>query len=40
MHDLLLDVFQRLADLLGPIAWSILEEPPGPPSADASSHGM
>ncbi|MET7381601.1 CBS domain-containing protein [Streptomyces sp. NPDC005526] len=33
VDDLLLDVFQRLADLLGPVAWSILEEPPGPPSA-------
>ncbi|MER6981535.1 CBS domain-containing protein [Streptomyces carpinensis] len=33
---LTVDVFQRLADLLGPIAWSVLEEPPGPPSADAS----
>ncbi|MGW0080398.1 CBS domain-containing protein [Streptomyces sp. NPDC003393] len=40
VDDLLLDVFQRLADLLGPIAWSILEEPPGPPSADASSQGV
>jgi signal-transduction protein with cAMP-binding, CBS, and nucleotidyltransferase domain len=39
VDDLLLDVFQRLADLLGPIAWSVLEEPPGPPSADAPSHG-
>ncbi|MFE9609742.1 cyclic nucleotide-binding/CBS domain-containing protein [Streptomyces sp. NPDC006012] len=29
--DLLLDVFQRLADLLGPVARSILEETPGPP---------
>lgn len=37
VDDLLLDVFQRLADLLGPIAWSILEEPPGPPSAGTSS---
>ena len=34
VDDLLLDVFQRLADLLGPVAWSILEEPPGPPSAE------
>ncbi|MGV9343542.1 CBS domain-containing protein [Streptomyces spiralis] len=31
VDDLFLDVFQRLADLLGPIAWSVLEEPPGPP---------
>ncbi|MFJ5534835.1 CBS domain-containing protein [Streptomyces sp. NPDC093261] len=35
VDDLLLDVFQRVADLLGPVAWSILEEPPGPPSADS-----
>ncbi|MGV9253678.1 CBS domain-containing protein [Streptomyces sp. NPDC003697] len=33
VDDVLLDVFQRLADLLGPVAWSVLEEPPGPPSA-------
>ncbi|MDF3299083.1 CBS domain-containing protein [Streptomyces tropicalis] len=33
VDDLLLDVFQRLADLLGPVAWSVLEEPPGPPPA-------
>lgn len=33
VDDLFLNVFQRLADLLGPVAWSILEEPPGPPSA-------
>lgn len=33
VDDLFLDVFERLADLLGPVAWSILEEPPGPPSA-------
>ncbi|MEU8585853.1 CBS domain-containing protein [Streptomyces sp. NPDC048664] len=35
VDDLLLDVFQRVADLLGPVAWSILEEPPGPPTAEA-----
>ena len=34
VDDMLIDVFQRLADLLGPVAWSVLEEPPGPPSAD------
>ncbi|GAA3047316.1 CBS domain-containing protein [Streptomyces glomeratus] len=39
VDDLLLDVFQRLADLLGPVAWSILEEPPGPPSTDSPSYG-
>ncbi|MFG2867427.1 CBS domain-containing protein [Streptomyces sp. NPDC048338] len=33
VDDMLMDVFQRLADLLGPVAWSVLEEPPGPPSA-------
>lgn len=32
VDDLLMDVFQRVADLLGPVAWSVLEEPPGPPS--------
>jgi CBS domain-containing protein len=30
VDDLLLDVFQRLADLLGPVARSILEEAPDP----------
>ncbi|MFF3608394.1 cyclic nucleotide-binding/CBS domain-containing protein [Streptomyces sp. NPDC002463] len=39
VDDMLIDVFQRLADLLGPVAWSVLEEPPGPPSADARSRG-
>lgn len=28
VDDLLLDVFQRFADLLGPVAWSMLREPP------------
>ncbi|OLZ69021.1 histidine kinase, partial [Streptomyces sp. IMTB 2501] len=32
IDDLLLDVFRRLADLLGPVTWSVLQEPPGPPS--------
>ncbi|MDT0467391.1 CBS domain-containing protein [Streptomyces gibsoniae] len=40
VDDLLLDVFQRVADLLGPVAWSVLEEPPGPPSADSPAHGL
>jgi signal-transduction protein with cAMP-binding, CBS, and nucleotidyltransferase domain len=40
VDDLLLDVFQRVADLLGPVAWSILEEPPGPPPADGPAHGL
>ncbi|MEF9886949.1 CBS domain-containing protein [Streptomyces sp. P9-A4] len=35
VDDMLIDVFQRLADLLGPVAWSVLEEPHGLPSADA-----
>ncbi|MFH9728451.1 hypothetical protein ACH4M4_36730 [Streptomyces sp. NPDC017254] len=39
VDDMLIDVFQRLADLLGPVAWSILEEPPGPPSAGSRSRG-
>lgn len=30
VDDLLIDVFQRLADVLGPVAWSVLQEPPGP----------
>jgi CBS domain-containing protein len=33
IDDLFLDVFRRLADLLGPNAWSMLQEPPGRPSA-------
>jgi CBS domain-containing protein len=28
LDDLLMDVFQRMADLLGPVAWSVLREPP------------
>ncbi|MFD8388708.1 CBS domain-containing protein [Streptomyces sp. NPDC059680] len=38
IDDLLLDVFRRLADLLGPVAWSVLREPPGPPGAQRASH--
>ncbi|MCF3180087.1 CBS domain-containing protein [Streptomyces polychromogenes] len=30
VDDLLMDVFRRIADLLGPVAWSVLEMPPGP----------
>ncbi|MER7467306.1 CBS domain-containing protein [Streptomyces sp. NPDC097981] len=30
VDDLLMDVFRRVADLLGPVAWSVLEDPPGP----------
>ncbi|MFH9979194.1 CBS domain-containing protein [Streptomyces sp. NPDC017179] len=36
IDDLFLEVFRRLADLLGPVAWSVLHEPPGPPSETAS----
>ncbi|MFF5859473.1 CBS domain-containing protein [Streptomyces sp. NPDC012751] len=32
IDDLFLDVFRRLSDLLGPVAWSVLQEPPGPPA--------
>ncbi|MGW0411094.1 CBS domain-containing protein [Streptomyces collinus] len=32
IDDLFLDLFRRFADLLGPVAWSVLQEPPGPPS--------
>ncbi|MET8765626.1 CBS domain-containing protein [Streptomyces sp. NPDC004658] len=32
IDDLFLDVFRHLADLLGPVAWSVLHEPPGPPA--------
>ncbi|MFF3632419.1 cyclic nucleotide-binding/CBS domain-containing protein [Streptomyces sp. NPDC002164] len=36
VDDMLMDVFRRMADLLGgPIAWSVLEEPPGPPGQGA-----
>ncbi|MFJ9346398.1 CBS domain-containing protein [Streptomyces sp. NPDC101237] len=30
IDDLFLDVFRQLGDLLGPVAWSVLQEPPGP----------
>ncbi|MFF9011700.1 cyclic nucleotide-binding/CBS domain-containing protein [Streptomyces sp. NPDC014870] len=39
VDDMLIDVFQRLADLLGPIAWSVLDEPPEPPSANTGPSG-
>ncbi|MET8582353.1 CBS domain-containing protein [Streptomyces collinus] len=32
IDDLFLDLLRRFADLLGPVAWSVLQEPPGPPS--------
>lgn len=38
IDDLLLDVFRRLADLLGPVAWSVLQEPPGPSPAGGASY--
>ncbi|MER6537011.1 CBS domain-containing protein [Streptomyces sp900105755] len=38
IDDLFLDVFRQLADLLGPVAWSVLQEPPGPPSARGGRH--
>ncbi|MGW4435123.1 CBS domain-containing protein [Streptomyces sp. NPDC004596] len=31
IDDLFLDLFRRFTDLLGPVAWSVLQEPPGPP---------
>ncbi|MDF6022918.1 CBS domain-containing protein [Streptomyces sp. JH34] len=40
VDDMLMDVFQRLADLLGPVAWSVLEEPPGPPSTGTRGRGV
>lgn len=30
VDDLFLDVFQHLADLLGPVAWTVLRDPPEP----------
>jgi CBS domain-containing protein len=30
IDDLFLDVFQRLADVLGPVAWTVLRDPPDP----------
>ncbi|MEU6273204.1 CBS domain-containing protein [Streptomyces populi] len=30
VDDLLLDVFRRLTDLLGPVAWNVLQEAPAP----------
>ncbi|MGC4987265.1 CBS domain-containing protein [Streptomyces sp. DT193] len=36
IDDLLLDVFRRLSDLLGPVAWSVLKEPPAPPPSAGS----
>ncbi|MEV5082284.1 CBS domain-containing protein [Streptomyces sp. NPDC056159] len=38
IDDLFLEVFRRLGDLLGPVAWSVLQEPPGPPSETVSPH--
>ncbi|MER7466741.1 CBS domain-containing protein [Streptomyces sp. NPDC097981] len=36
VDDMLMDVFRRVSDLLGPVAWSVLEEPPGP--QDTTAH--
>ncbi|MES4889686.1 CBS domain-containing protein [Streptomyces sp. NPDC096012] len=38
IDDLFLDVFRKLADLLGPVAWSVLQEPPGPTSQAWAPH--
>ncbi|MEV5010834.1 CBS domain-containing protein [Streptomyces sp. NPDC055692] len=38
IDDLFLEVFRQLGDLLGPVAWSVLQEPPGPPSETVSPH--
>ncbi|MFJ7904697.1 CBS domain-containing protein [Streptomyces sp. NPDC096198] len=38
IDDLFLDLFRRFADLLGPVAWSVLQEPPGP-SQEAGATG-
>lgn len=38
VDDLLMDVFRRVADLLGPVAWSVLEEPPAPGTRSARAH--
>jgi hypothetical protein len=38
IDDLLLDVFRRLTDLLGPVAWSVLQEPPEPPAQAGAPH--
>ncbi len=38
IDDLFLDVFRRLADLLGAVAWSVLREPPGPPTEVGAPH--
>lgn len=39
VDDVLIDVFQRLADLLGRVAWSVVEERPGPPSGGTGPRG-
>ncbi|GAA2392132.1 hypothetical protein GCM10010420_15620 [Streptomyces glaucosporus] len=36
VDDLFLDVFQRLSDLLGPVAWNVLRDPPEPPRPSAA----
>jgi hypothetical protein len=39
VDDVLIDVFQRLADLLGRVVWSVIEERPGPPSGSTGPRG-
>ncbi|MFC8511380.1 CBS domain-containing protein [Streptomyces sp. NPDC057411] len=39
VDDMLIDVFRRLGDLLGPVAWSVLEEPLRPPSTEPRAPG-
>ncbi|WP_406164706.1 hypothetical protein [Streptomyces sp. NBC_00996] len=36
--DMFLYVFRRLADLLGPLARRVLQEPPGPPKVVGAPH--
>ncbi|MEV5953101.1 CBS domain-containing protein [Streptomyces sp. NPDC051987] len=40
VDDLFLDVFRRLADLLGPVARTVLQEPPGHDSGDGAPPGF
>ncbi|MGW3132739.1 CBS domain-containing protein [Streptomyces sp. NPDC001123] len=40
IDDLFLDVFRRLADLLGPVARTVLQEPSGRDSAGGAPHAL
>ncbi|MFE2070034.1 cyclic nucleotide-binding/CBS domain-containing protein [Streptomyces sp. NPDC059467] len=40
IDDLFLDVFRGLADLLGPVARTVLQEPSGRDSAGGGPHGL